>query len=367
LSKQRLIFSLICLILLLRTSSFLWTLEWPPGYDARSYIAAAQAFQQGYSPYDDATWQIIKIPVSASKYLYPPLLAVLLMPLTSLSIIPATYVCIGLSALSAMWLIFLLRPLLGWRVALIGVLLFPPTWHTIYLGQINLLIACLFVIAIQSYRQRQENRLGAALALGTILKITPILAYFVLFLRGYRRSLAAWLAVVGRSVVVTLPFASIQTWLAGGSAALSQRWFNPEFRSWTGMLAYWWPGYGEALGLILSVSLLVITLLRARKLPLGLALAAAIILPLLVARIIWDHHAVMALPALVLMWQAGADKRLIAAAAWLLIGLLGGITMPLLLTLCWLVCCWPEHKLLRKLRTTTTDWQKSLPVGQPLA
>jgi len=346
--KSRLFLALLCILLSIRIILLFLTLEFPPGYDARSYILAAQAIRAGYSPYDESTWNHLPVTVSASKYLYPPFLAVLLIPLTTLPLIPATYICILLALLSACLLAVMLHHLAGWRLAILAVFGFPPAWHSIYLGQINLIVTVVLMFALGALDAQRERRIGGWLALGALLKLTPLLSLYVLVIRGYRRALVAAAAVIALSVVLTLPVVDVRLWVAGGIAAVRQSWTAPDLVSWTGLLAYLLNGTGEALGFGLSVCLLAITTLRANKISTRMAFAAAMLLPLLIARITWEHHAVMALPALAILWCDDEGNRPLVAATWLLIAFIGGIAMPIALTCCWIVCCWPHLRIPQK-------------------
>ncbi len=343
--------ALFCLVLFLRIGSLTIHNEFSLGYDARSYYAAATALRLGYSPYNETQWQQIPIDVVYSKYLYTPLLAFLLIPLSYFPILPATYVCVFLSAVSAALFVLLMKRSVGWKLGLFAVFAFPPTWHTLYLGQINFVIACLLLLAIYNIQSNQQYRLGINLAFATLLKITPLFSTGMMFIRGYKRSILSWLMSISIIVLVTLPFVSISTWLESSYYAISQVWTFPNMLSWTGFFVHHIPRYGGILSLILSAVLLIYTLMRIRKIPPVLVLSAAILLPLLIVRIVWEHHAVMALPALLILWNHSSSSRLVAGISWLAIALFGGIAMPIALTLCWVVSCWPEcwESLLKKI------------------
>ena len=105
--------ALFCLVLFLRIGSLTIHNEFPLGYDARSYYAAATALRLGYSPYNETQLQQIPIDMVYSKYLYTPLLAFLLIPLSYFPILPATYVCVFLSAVSAALFVLLMKCSVG--------------------------------------------------------------------------------------------------------------------------------------------------------------------------------------------------------------------------------------------------------------
>ncbi|HVN14177.1 MAG TPA: glycosyltransferase family 87 protein [Anaerolineales bacterium] len=330
-------------LLLQRIYGFLFQNPYPPGYDARSYIAAATALRYGLDPYDGSSTSLEKIAnYSFSQYLYPPFLAVLLIPLSLLPIISASYFCVALAFLSAIFFFILLRQTLGWKTAFLAVFIFPPTWQTIYLGQVNFFVAALLLLSIYAIQSNHEVKLGTYLFLGILLKITPLVSTMVLFLQGYKRSIIAGLITVLIIVLVMLPVTSLNLWIKGSFHAILVLAHTPYFASWTGLLTYYFPRYGDIVSWILSGVIILYTALRIKKISAVMALSATIIVPLLIARIIWEHHSVMALPALAILTKQSQGSRILAIFSWLMIAAFGWKLMPWVLTLCWIVCCWPN-------------------------
>jgi hypothetical protein len=319
---------------------------YPPGSDAASYVLAATALREGENPYAEATWATLmpQLPYPVLPYLYPPLLAVLTMPLTGLPAEAATQVFVLVAFISAIVFCILLRRWLGWITALVMVFLFLPTWATIYFGQIGFVIAALSLLALWAIEVDKPITLSVALFLGALLKITPGAGILLLLQRRYWKPLLAGLAVAALVVILTLQFVTIQQWVEGSTIALRVPWRAWWLASWTGMLTFYLtPPYGEALSAILGLTALAYTLLRLRKLPAALALSALLLLPLLFARITWGHHAVTALPVLAVLWKRSPGNRLLAAFAWVLITLLDFRGLAPALSLCWAACVWPEH------------------------
>jgi hypothetical protein len=325
-----------------RINEVLYNQHFPIGYDARSYIAGALALRNGYSPYESTTWEKISPGYVTSLYLYPPLLAILLIPISYLPINQSTSICVLLSLLSAIAFFLLLSRSLDWRLSLISVFAFPPTWSTIYFGQINFLVAILLLLSVNAIVEDNQIMLGVYLFTGTLLKITPILSAVLLFLRGYRRSFFYGVAITSVIVYLTLPIANLHTWMESAVFALLQNWQNPDLTSWTGLIVYHLPSaYGRILSLILSVTLIIYTVLRAYKISPILVLSTTILLPLLIAQIIWYHHAVMALIPFLIFWKQSIGYRVVAVTSWLIIASFGAQVMPWVLTFCWAISCWP--------------------------
>jgi hypothetical protein len=331
-----------CALIAWRVVDYVIDNEFPPGYDARSYIAASLALSEDLSPFDERTWQELEIEPRFSKYLYTPLLAFLILPLLKIPFITLTYIFIALAVCFAGLFIALVNRDLDWRLALIAVLLFPPSWQSVYLGQINFVIAVLLMASIQALQSDREIKLGVVLATATLLKITPLISSLIVFFRGYWKTFIAWALTIVLILLTTLPTVSIRIWLQSSHYALRQVWTFKGMLSWPGLFALHFPRYGEIAGLILVIAMTIYTFIRIRKIPLSLAFTASIFLPLLVARIVWEHHAVMALPAFAVFWNRDRDFRTIAAIAWAGIALIGGVVMPIMLSVCWFVSLWPE-------------------------
>lgn len=322
-----------------RVSHMRERLAWSPiGSDARSYVAAARVVGQRLSPYAASTWEVTKLPVPVAVYVYPPLLAAALIPTNALDFLTASYVCVGLAAATALVLIGLLRREIGWRLAAWAVLAFPPTWQTIYLGQINLLVAVLVLWSAQQMLAGRDWRGGSVLALAAMVKIMPVLALYPLLRAGRWRAVAAGLATCVACVIVTLPFATIETWGVGLLFALQQRWTSMHAVSLVGIIDFWLGPSGVGLRWTVIATLALATLWWVERLPLRQTLAALMLLPLLIASISWEHHAVMALPALALLWADQRRHRPMIVVLWLVMSA-GGWWVTLGLVGSWLLAC----------------------------
>ena len=315
----------------------------PLGRDAWSYIAAARAIAAGESPYTPELAAFLPdAPEAPSPYLYPPLLAFLLIPIASQplpSALAAWFVMVGLGHLL---LILALRPLVGWRAALLAVLAWFPTWQGAYYGQVNAWVAVGLALAVTSMLRGHAGRGALWLTCGALLKITPAVALVTLALHRPQRALAVGLPVALLAVAVTLPLVPLRLWLAGGVAALTTPRPNEWHTSWGAALGQLPGAVGAAAPLLLATGAVLLTVWRGWRLPLPLALAAATLVPLLVARTVWPHHALTALPALALLWTWSGRGRGLAFIAWAGVGLIGHVLMPLLLTACWAACLWPS-------------------------
>jgi alpha-1,2-mannosyltransferase len=164
------------------------------------------------------------------QFLYPPLAAVLAVPL---ALLPPTVVQLGWTAAGALALVAILHRfgLKGWVLSLAGsavVCLVEPVVQTLTFGQLGIFLVALIVLDLVPGPRVFPRRLlpeGVLTAVAAAIKLTP--AIFVLYLLLVRKFRAFWVAVV-TGVVVTLisfaivPAASYEFWtrLAHGDTGL---------------------------------------------------------------------------------------------------------------------------------------------------
>lgn len=283
-----------------------FALRTPIGIDGAVYIHAAGAVRAGQSPL-------------VPGYLYPPLLAVLLQSFT------LSAWMIGIVLANAL-LILLLRPYVGVPVALVAVLAFAPAVWSSWWGNVNIWIAVLYLHAL---RQRP----GVWLSIGAAIKIVPGVGVLVLLVKGQ------WKHATLTALCLFLLWPFPADWLDGMRHALSAPVDIANSTSWTALLERL--GWNTA-GIVLSVAVLLVTLWRARSLPLPLALAAAMVAPLLVARVTWSVHAVMLLPVFAVLWER---HRRVVVLSWIGLALPSFIPaqMALIVTLLWLTALTPNR------------------------
>ena len=156
------------------------------GYDANVYLYAAQQLLDGENIYANNPYNF---------YLYSPLFATLLSPLTILGFDFArvVFALLNLAAAIRLWKIFdklmaesliLKAPYrLIWNLSI----LFIATGfilHNLNLGQINILILWMLVEGLFQVMKKKKTILGAIiLALGVNIKILPIFALYYLFFK----------------------------------------------------------------------------------------------------------------------------------------------------------------------------------------
>ena len=182
------------------------------------YYIAAAGFQQGLDVYalTNSGWEqlakTLNVPCYAFPYRYPPLLAVMVMPLLSLPPRLAGFVWTLISATMAMSAGALLA--LAWpgdtkRLTVAWVLmgLFVPILTTLYAGQANILVLFAVAFAIWFFTKERPVEAGLFLALGIMWKPMPalLLAYF-LWRREWRVVAGALVGLICLSLAC-MPFA----------------------------------------------------------------------------------------------------------------------------------------------------------------
>lgn len=315
----------------------------PPGRDAWSYIAAARAFAVGQTPYtSDLSPLLPDAPDAPAPYLYPPLPAVLLIPIASFPLPVALTIWFLVVAVSHGLLIGALRQWVGWRMACLMVLAWLPTWQGLYYGQINALVALCIALALLCYQRDQYRSSAGWLLLGAMLKITP--AVTLLLFAVQRRWRALRWSAIGVLVIIALlvPIVDAQLWLRSLLFAMTTTRANPLYSSWGAALGHLPGRAGTIAPLALAVGCITFTLVRGARVPSQLAFAATLLVPLLVARTTWEHHAVLALPAFAILWMWSARARWVAGSAWVVVGVAGAFMIPLALTVCWAACLFPH-------------------------
>lgn len=324
----------------------------PLAFDGWCYVAAARSILSKTDMYARNLSGIIPegLPIAKhvylydTPYIYPPLLAILILPLAPLHIQTAMLIWALFIIAINILLIHYLRPIVHQRIAWLLVFAFLPTWENWYNGQVSTLIALLFAVAITTVVAGRVRLSATALMVGALVKVTPIVGLATLAMYYPRRTVMVSVGVGGAIVLATLPIVGVDAWVRGtliafqvsrpASAPIS---LGPILAAMPGML-------GRLAPVAVAVCLIIITMVRARAIAPSAAIAAVSLVPVFTAPIAWSHHLVIALPALAVLWSLGGRSAWLAALTWLAIGLV--LTQPaaiVLLPLCWAALCWPQY------------------------
>lgn len=253
-------------------------------------------------------------------FIYPPLAAVLFVPLAVIPMPVASFVVTVTSGLLALWLYAQTQRLLdasshGWwlAAAVPVVLVLDPVRMTLMLGQVNILL--LAVVAIDTMGGADRRSRGVLVGLAAAVKLTPLVFVVWFLIRGDRRAAAtAGATFVGATVLGHLiaPAESVQYWttqLFRLDPMLSPATIgNQNLRAVAERLGLDPPG-ATALWLVLAAGTAVLAVVAARRcVRAGEPLLGVLMIAiggLLVSPISWSHHWVWALPVLPMLLHLG--------------------------------------------------------------
>ncbi len=212
----------------------------PDHYDFAAYYVAARALNQHETLYDGAAMQraatIDGQHMAHPLYIYPPFFAAVLRPLASLPFGQAKTIWFlgNIGLFGAMWWLLGHLAQLSWQqrlFGLAGLMLAPPFYDTLLLGQVNMLLLALLTCALALMLRAKPSSssdllAGALIGIAAVIKVYP-LAFGLIFLlhRRYVASLGVLLGVAG-----TMLFGI----LAGGGLDTTLRFFSEVLPSLRG-------------------------------------------------------------------------------------------------------------------------------------
>jgi hypothetical protein len=221
------------------------------GIDFKAYYIAADMLRQGRDFYDVElqSQEVLArgLPLNESFYIYPPLLAILFVPLTTLPMHTAAQVWFFLNvvlygvSLLVIWEALGLSRLsknlpLLWTLAF----LFPPALYTIYKGQVNILILLLLAMTYWLYSTGSQRSAGVALAVAAMVKVVPVLLWpYFAWRRQYTLCLAtiATIGVIGILGLMLVGVGPHQTYISSVLPSLTEPRPNPSNQSLGGFLS----------------------------------------------------------------------------------------------------------------------------------
>jgi alpha-1,2-mannosyltransferase len=221
------------------------------GIDFKAYYIAADMLRSGKDFYDVRQQaeevQARGLPLNESYYIYPPLLAIVFVPLTAMPLQQAAQLWFFLNmALYALSLAIISRALdlsrHGVILPLLWILafLFPPALFTLYKGQVNIVILLLLTVTYWLCARDRDVPAGLALGVATMVKIIPVLLLpYAFWKRKYALALTAVgticvLAILGLLIVGVGPH---RTYLTSVLPSLAQPRPNPSNQSLGGFLS----------------------------------------------------------------------------------------------------------------------------------
>jgi hypothetical protein len=348
----------VCLaVFILQTISFafLWDTDSP------SYYIAAQGLRRHVNIYDDRAFQelgaeIFGKSVIVYPYIYPPLLAQILLPLTALPEETYFLILFFINLLLALYCLYLMADVLDLKKAgsaLPALFLFVllvanhPLEITIHHGQINLLVLAFVLLFLKFQKSGKVSAAGLFLALAVLIKIYPaILILPALVTRKWKSVLAfaaasaglglASLAASGTALWAGFIRSTIEVFL-GKPTSVFIRGFqsSPNNLSLKGMLdqaasLFRFPAWLVPVAYVLAAAGLFLTMAAAArktglKADIPLQGALLLIATLILAPLTWSHHyTIMMFPLAYVFARAIRERRY---AAFLPFALLGAIIL----------------------------------------
>ncbi len=297
------------------------------------------------------------------QFTNPPFSAVLMAPLAMMDwrqayilweiitlLLAAASIYLALSLVSS-------RPDLGTFVLMFAAAcFFFPLRNTLVFGQANVTILFLWTLGVYLLARKRPMASGLCFALGTVLKVSPLVAVPLLALRRQWRWLAAYVTGVaafsGLSIWV-LGWQTNKTWVTAIYPCISSGLGNTNNRSLAGLVdaivgpryfetlvtATEWPVphglslFSKACSLAIGLGF-IFWCWRKRKDSVGLV-DELILLPLvylLAAPFSWQHHFVFALLPLTYLWAKAREATPAELAALYLSTLALGTELPMYLS-----------------------------------
>ncbi len=180
--------------------------EWG-GADFTAYYTAARLVRVGRSPYDEAAFGAEAQSLGFRNdrpYIYPPLLAIGVTPLTLLPPRQAATVwfllnvtLLGLSSILVARTLGLQTQKLAVVSLSLAVLTFYPAVFSIFVGQANVLLLGLLALAWYGTKRGSDTLAGVTIGAASLIKVFPFcLALYFLWKGRYRSFLSAVAAIV---------------------------------------------------------------------------------------------------------------------------------------------------------------------------
>jgi len=288
-------------------------------YDFRAYYDAAARLVATGTPYQEQTLSGPFRPGPGGLYLYSPILALVLVPLTSLPLDVATlgWLAIRLVGLAAACALMPVRSTV--RMAIFGVgLISAPVVFDLDLGNVSLLVT---LAAVVIWRYLDKPAAGVALALSMTVRPTMAIVAVWWLLRGLWRPVA-WTCGTGLAILlVSLPFVAPEVWgeyltvlrnvseVTGvrGNVDLGSAVLLMKGPMWLATICLY-AGYVVAIGATL------LSLRRDRELSFVVTLMAT----LLMAPLLWDHYLTnLLIPAAFLASRGRTWGLILPLLAWM--------------------------------------------------
>ncbi len=276
-------------------------------------------------------------------YVYPPILADLLIPLSLAPLAAAKVVWTIINISSILLIVFMLTRMMGLStigpgalLLLLGLVFSSPVYSCVFWGQVTLLLTLCWMFGMYGYMKGWRAASAIVLALATAIKLTPILVLFPIlvwkdwkWLRAFTVSLLAFFIVMS---AISTPYALTDYFL---HVVPSMSRGIPEFANHTlaAAIQYLYVALhgvsifpmtfpipdgvvkvGKAISLTALLLIVIMPLYRCRKnLSLRdriIALALIAMVSPAIAPVSWIHAYAVCYPAIALLWGEAFVRRI---------------------------------------------------------
>lgn len=295
--------------------------EGHPGMDSTVYQAGALAVLRGdplYSPLH------IPPPWADLPFTYPPVAAILFLPLAPLPMHIVWGVMAAVCALSlGITMRTGLRTLLRkeptrWIVTLLALIPFAlqPVWSTVGLGQVNLLLMALVIVDVLALKNSRYS--GVLIGVASAIKLTPLIFIPHLLLTGRRADAArATATFLGLQAIgwAVLPADSSRFWTSAIMEGNGHRTYEAANQSINGLVQRL-SGESDsafAVSIALGVACLAVHAILVRRLHRRDQALAALLTTafcgLLISPVTWTHHWVWVVPLCLLLGYRAIHRK----------------------------------------------------------
>jgi len=222
-----------------------WRSGLSPHEDAVIYLDSAADTLRGDGPYvviniwrEQGYWMGDPRPrptVEEGPYVYPPVLALVLIPFLALPRGVATYLCFLVGFLAVVGTAYLLSRLLGYRnltafLAIAALMVyFQPMRRNFWFAQVDTVVLGLLILGLALFTARREVLAGLAIALAVSVKpFAGFVLFYFLWKRSYR---AAAALIVGSGLLVGVPLLALGLHTVGDYIAGTSWWVGPQAAS----------------------------------------------------------------------------------------------------------------------------------------
>ncbi|HCU49761.1 MAG TPA: hypothetical protein DGG94_08175 [Micromonosporaceae bacterium] len=291
-----------------------------PGMDSAVYNAGAWAVLRGQPLYDSLA---IPLPWADLPFTYPPIAAILFLPLIAFDLhivwgIMAAICALALGVTVRTCLRTLVPEPNPWLVTVLAALPFglQAVWSTVGLGQVNLLLMALITVDVLAMRGSRYS--GVLIGIAAAIKLTPLIFIPHLLITGRRTdAIRATLTFLGLQAFawIVLPSDSVRYWTSAIMEGNGNRTYEAANQSINGLMQRLSGQAPSALtvSLILGAACLALMVFLVQRLHShGQPLAAMLVTAfcgLLVCPVTWTHHWTWVVPLCLLLGYRAFRSR----------------------------------------------------------